>query len=77
MRCNHTREPCSGTLSRLRNLYPRSTQNTDVIFSISFLNLDVSYPITLLLKSINYSCCLYYWHDTVTVTVNNNCIQGK
>ena len=29
---SHPREPCSRTLSRLRNLYPRSTQNTDVSF---------------------------------------------
>ena len=36
-------ESCSGTLFRLRNLYLRSTQNTDVVSSINFLNPSVSY----------------------------------
>ena len=41
-------EPCSGTLSRLRNLYPRSTQNTDAVSSNNFPNPGISYSITLL-----------------------------
>ena len=45
-------EPCSGTLSRLRNLYPRSTQNTDAVSSINFPNPGVSCSITLLLNSV-------------------------
>jgi len=36
-----SRELCSGTLFWLRNLYPRSTQNTDDVFSI-FSNSSVS-----------------------------------
>ena len=36
-------EPCSVTLSRLRNLYPGSTKNTDVVSSINFLNPIVSF----------------------------------
>ena len=36
------REPYSETLFRLRNLYPRSTQNTNVVSSINFPNLSVS-----------------------------------
>ena len=31
---SHPQELCSGTLSRLRSLYPRSTQKTDVVSSI-------------------------------------------
>ena len=46
---SHPWEPCSGTLSRLRNLYPRSTQNTDVVSSINFPNLSVSCSFTLYL----------------------------
>ena len=46
------REPCNGTLSRLRNLNPRSTQNTDAVSSINFSNPGVSYSITLLLNSV-------------------------
>ena len=71
---SHPREPCNGTLSRL--IYSRSTQNTDIVSSINFLNPDVSCSITLLFKSINYSCSLYYWNDTgtitMTVTINSN-----
>ena len=46
-------EPCSGTLSRLRNLYPRSTQNTYAISSINFTNPGVSCSIILLFITIN------------------------
>ena len=52
-----------------RNLYLRSTQNTDAIFSFNFPNLGVSYLFTLLFNSIQYSYYLDYWNDTVTVTV--------
>ena len=45
-------EPCSGTLSRLRNLYHRSTQNTDAVSSINFPNPSVSCSITLLLNLV-------------------------
>ena len=51
------REPCSETLFQLRNLYPRSTQNTDAISSINFPN-----PIISLLIScyLDYQDCLMY-----------------
>ena len=39
------REPCSGTLFRLRNLNPKSTQNTDAVSSINLPNPSVSYLI--------------------------------
>ena len=45
-------EPYSGTLSRLRNMYPRSTQNTDAVSSINFPNPSVSCPFTLLFNSV-------------------------
>ena len=35
------RESCSETLFQLRNLYPKSTQNTDIISSTNFLNPSV------------------------------------
>ena len=37
---SHPRETYSGTLFQLRNLNPRSTQNTEVVFSINFPNLS-------------------------------------
>ena len=49
---SHPREPCSGTLSRLRNLYPWSTQNTDTVSSIDFSNPGVSCPFILLFNSV-------------------------
>jgi len=48
------REPCSGILFRLRNLYPSSAQNTDVVYSINFLNPSVSRLITMLLYYQDY-----------------------
>ena len=39
-------ESCSGTLFQLRNLYPRSTQNTDVVSSINLPNPSISYLIS-------------------------------
>jgi len=47
------REPCSGTLFRLRNLYPRSTQNTDVSSTI-FSKPGVSYLMIMLLYYKDY-----------------------
>ena len=35
-------ESYSGTLFQLRNLYPRSTQNTDAVSSINFPNPSIS-----------------------------------
>jgi len=56
---------------QLRNLYPRFTQNTDAVSSINFPNPSVSYPFTLLFKSVkqSISMLLEYWDDAVTVTV--------
>ena len=63
-------EPCSETLSRLRYLYPRSTQNTDAIFFIYFPNPSVSYLLHYLIQlNSQYPCYLEYWDNTVTVTV--------
>jgi len=45
------REPCSETLFRLRNLYPRSTQNTDVVSSINFFNSGISCLMVMLFIS--------------------------
>ena len=45
-------EPCSGTLSWLRNMYPTFTQNTDAVSSINVPNLSVSYPFTVLFISV-------------------------
>ena len=39
---SHPPEPYSGIVSRLRNMYPRSTQNTDVVSSINLLNPSIS-----------------------------------
>ena len=53
---SHPPEPRSGTVSRLRNLYPRSTQNTADVSFINFLNSGVGCSITLLFefsKTIN------------------------
>jgi len=53
---SHPRKPCNGTLFRLRNLYPRSTQDTDIVFPINFFNHGTSCLITLfyrLLRSNN------------------------
>ena len=55
---SHPPEPCSETVSRLRNLYPRSTQNTDAVSSINFPNPDVSCSIYIIIyinpvKSVN------------------------
>ena len=78
-------EPCSGTLSRLRNLYPRSTQNTDAVFSINFPNPGVSCLITLLLNSEKKQSVLMLpitlgqcgdRNDNSTVTVSNH-IHGE
>jgi len=60
-------EPCSGTLSRLRNLYPKSTQNTDAVSSINFLNSGVSYPFTLLVNAVKTI--------NINVTYNTKTIQ--
>ena len=49
---SYPRESFSGTLSRLRNLYPRFTQNTEVVSSINFLILSISCPFTLLFNSV-------------------------
>jgi len=71
MDVRHPPEPCSGTVSRLRNLYPRSIKNIDAISSINFPNPSVSYPFTLLfnlVKTISI-ILLEYWDDAVTVTV--------
>ena len=46
----HPREPYSGTLSRLRNLYSRSIQKTDAVSPINFPNPGVSCLIILLLS---------------------------
>ena len=64
-------EPCSGTLSRLRNLNSRSTQNIDVVSFINFPNPNVSYPFTLLFNSVKIISImlLEYLDDMVTVTV--------
>ena len=48
---SHPPEPCSGAVSRLRNLYFRSTQNTDTVSSVNFLVPSVSYPFILLFNS--------------------------
>jgi len=47
------REPSSGILRRLRNLYPRSTQNTNGVSPINFSNFGVSCLIILYFYSIN------------------------
>ena len=81
-------EPYSGTLSWLHNLYPRSTQETDVISSINFLNPNISCPFILLFNSVKQlkSMLLEYWDDAVTVTVtvivytvnsSSNCIYDE
>ena len=68
---SHPQIPCSGTIFRLCNLYPRSTQNTDVVSSINFSNLSVSCPFTLLFNSVRQSkfMLLEYWDDALTVVV--------
>jgi len=38
----HSPEPYSGTVSKLRNMYLSSTQNTDAVSSINFLNPGVN-----------------------------------
>jgi len=43
-------EPWSGTLFRLRNLYPRSIQNTDIVSPIKFSNLGISCLMIMTLK---------------------------
>jgi len=65
------REPFSGTLSRLRNLYPMFTQNTDIVSPINFSNLSVSCLFTLLFNSVKQSksILLECWDDAVIVTV--------
>jgi len=53
---SHPREPYSGILSRLRNLYPRSIQNTDIVSPINFSNPSISCLFILLfnlVKSVN------------------------
>ena len=50
MGCQSFPATFSGTISWLRNLYPRSTQNTDVLSFINFSNPGVS-------------CLLYYYLD--------------
>ena len=44
------REPYSGTLFRLRNLNPKSTQNTDVVSSITFPSLGVNCLMIMLFR---------------------------
>ena len=52
---SHPREPYSRTFNWLHNLYPRSTQNTDIVSSINFLNPSVNYPFTLLFNLVKQS----------------------
>ena len=56
---------------RLRNLYPKPTQNTDAVSSINFPNPSVTYLFTLLFNLVKQSIImlLEYWDDAVTVTV--------
>ena len=77
--CQSSPKPCSGTVSRLHNLYPRSTQNTDVVSSINFPNLSVNYPFILLFNSVKNNqyhvtrilerCGDNNSNSTVTITV--------
>ena len=49
---NHPPKSYSRTVSRLCNLYPKFTQNTDVVSFINFSNPSVSCPFTLLFNSV-------------------------
>ena len=51
MDVSYPSELCSGTVFRLRNLYSRSTQNTDIVSSINF-STGVSYLIIMSHKSL-------------------------
>jgi len=51
MDVSHPPELCSGTVFRLRNLYPRSTKNSDIVSSINF-STGVSYLIIMSHKSL-------------------------
>ena len=55
-------ELCSGTVFRLRNLYSRSTQNTDIVSSINF-STGVSYLIIMSHESLGMNNS----DDSVTV----------
>ena len=71
-------EPCSGTVSRLRNLYPRSTQNTDAVFSINFSNPSVSCLLHFYLKqsiSILFRLLERYGDSNNVNDVNNNNVR--
>ena len=78
MGCQSSPESYSETVSQLRNMCPRSTQNKDVVSSINFLDLSVSCPIILLFESNN----IHITKITVTMdgrgnNMNSNRVNGE
>ena len=83
---SHSWKPGSGTLSRLRNLHPRSTQNTDAVSSINFPNSSVSCLLYIYLIQLKQSISMLlrilgrysdndstiYQQAVIIYTVNNN-----
>ena len=66
-------EPSSGTLNRLRNLYPKSTQNTDAVSSLNFLNPSVSCPFILLINSVK-TINIYVTYNAGTIQWRNGTV---
>jgi len=62
-------EPYNRTLSRLRNLYPRSTLKYIRYILHQFFQFQFKLSIYIIIYINQYPCYFNYWDDMVIVTV--------